>query len=133
MADVEKVINVNLTKSYEYTRTRRTERTVKILRDFIGKSTKADDVKLSNALNSSVWCRGIEKPPRKIKVRVIVRDGVASVYLPDEKIEKETKKAEKKEGANEQKKEEKTTEPPKPAKEQKGPTSTGNEKKEEKK
>ncbi len=96
MADVERIQTVNLSQAYDYTRTKRSRRAVDILREFIGSATKAGDVVLSNSVNSTIWTRGNQKPPRKIKVRILIDGEVARVYLPDEKIEEKKKEKEQK-------------------------------------
>src|SRR3989338_5403045 len=92
MADVERIQTVNLSQAYDYTRTKRSRRAVDILREFIGSATKAGDVVLSNSVNSTIWTRGNQKPPRKIKVRILIDGEVARVYLPDEKVEEKKNK-----------------------------------------
>ncbi len=114
MADkVERIYTVPLGDAYRAVRKKRAGRAVRILREFAGKHMKADmeDVSLSNALNSFIWKDSIQKPPRKIKVRLIKEDGQVKAYLADEKIEEkkpEPKKEEKKK--EEPKKEEKPKE-----------------------
>ncbi len=99
MADkLERIYTVPLGKAYDVVRAKRTRRAVKLLREFAGKHMKAEEVLISNALNSYLWERGIKKPPRKVKVRLIKEDGTVRAYLADEKIEapkKEEKKEEK--------------------------------------
>lgn len=104
MADekIERIYTVPLGKAYDYTRTKRTPRAVKLLRQFISQHMKADieTVLLSNKLNSHVWERSIQKPPRKVKVRVIKIADKVKVYLPDE-VTDEEKKAQKEKEAKE--------------------------------
>jgi len=47
---------------------------------------KADSVKIDNSINEVIWSRGIEKPPRKIRVRAIKdREGVVTLLLAEGK------------------------------------------------
>ncbi|NYZ77713.1 50S ribosomal protein L31e [Candidatus Micrarchaeota archaeon] len=96
---LERIYTVPLGKAYQYVRTKRTRRAVKLLRAFIVRHMKADeeDIKLSIALNNSLWKRSIQKPPRRVKIRVIKEDGRVKAYLADEKIEEPKKEAPKKE------------------------------------
>jgi large subunit ribosomal protein L31e len=42
---------------------------------------KAEEVSLSNEVNSVIWARGINKPPRKVKVRAVKdKEGKVVVY-----------------------------------------------------
>ena len=70
-------------------RNKRVPRAVKILRAFIARHMKADGEKiaLSEALNKHLWRSSIQKPPRRVKVRLIKEEGSRHAYLADEKIE----------------------------------------------
>ncbi|MGC8962294.1 MAG: hypothetical protein ACP5K1_07655 [Candidatus Bathyarchaeia archaeon] len=41
---------------------------------------KAEEVKVSNEVNEALWSRGIEKPPRKITVK-LVKDEEGNVTI----------------------------------------------------
>ena len=70
---------------------RRTPRAIRMLKEFIVKHTKADFVIITNELNEFIWKRGIQKPPRKVKVRAIVEtideEKIATVELIHEKVD----------------------------------------------
>jgi large subunit ribosomal protein L31e len=41
-----------------------------------------DSIKITNEVNEKIWARGIQKPPRKIKVRVTKdSEGIVTVHL----------------------------------------------------
>jgi large subunit ribosomal protein L31e len=90
---LERIYMVPLAAAFEYKRTNRVPRAVKVLRQFISRHMKTDldSVLISNALNSRLWARSIQKPPRRIKVRAIRKEGVTHVYLTDEATEEEKK------------------------------------------
>ena len=116
MAKVERIYTVPLGDAYDMPRNKRSPRAVKILKGFIARHMKLDGGKivLSNALNSYIWMKSIQKPPRKVKVRLIKEDETVRAYLSDEKIEapkKEEKKPEAKKA--EEKKKEPVKEEPK--------------------
>jgi len=110
---LERIYTVPLGDAYDAVRNKRAPRAVKILRAFIARHMKADGEKitLSNALNSLIWQRSIQKPPRRVKVRLIKDEGYIRAYLADEKIE-----APKKEEKKEEKPSEKTEKKPEAAK-----------------
>ncbi len=77
---------------------KRTPRAVRILRAFIIKHMKLGAKKetetgeeeepgklvISNEVNERMWTRGIEKPPRKIRVRAAKdKEGNVTVYLAE--------------------------------------------------
>ncbi|MBU0527168.1 MAG: 50S ribosomal protein L31e [Candidatus Micrarchaeota archaeon] len=136
MADLERIYTIPLGDAYKAVRNKRAPKAVKILRSFISKHMKEEEtgVILSNSLNSFIWQRSIQKPPRRIKIRAIKSKDYTRVYLADEKIEEpkkveEPKKDEKKvpvkkleeepkkESKEVAKKDEKTEATEKPAKE----------------
>jgi len=110
MVEFERIYNVPLSDAYLTTRVKATRRAMTILRNFIKRHAKVEEenIKVSNKLNQYVWSRGRKKPPRHVKIKVIKDNGIAKVYLHDEKIEEkkpvETKKEEKKAEATEEKK-----------------------------
>lgn len=111
MADkLERIYTIPLGKAYETIRTKRTARAVKLVQNFVSKNMKTEDVKISTALNTFLWKRSSQKPPRKIKVRVIRENNVVNTYLVDEKVneKKETKTEAKKEQKKDVKEETKT-------------------------
>jgi len=110
MVEFERIYNVPLSDAYLTTRVKATRRAITILRNFIKRHAKVEEenIKVSNKLNQYVWSRGRKKPPRHVKIKVIKDNGIAKVYLHDEKIEEkkpvETKKEEKKAETTEEKK-----------------------------
>ena len=79
---------INLRRTREVSRTRRAKYAIRLIRRFVARHMKVDDlfrVRISNAVNEAVWTRGIEKPPRRIRVVVEkYEDGVVWVKLPEE-------------------------------------------------
>ena len=74
---------------------KRTPRAIRLLKEFVVKHTKVDQVVITNELNEFMWKRGIRKPPRKIKIRAIVEEideeKIATVHLITEKVEIESR------------------------------------------
>ncbi|MFA5412052.1 MAG: 50S ribosomal protein L31e [Candidatus Micrarchaeia archaeon] len=100
MAELERIYTIPLGRSYDYSRVRRARTAVKMIRSFLARHMKAGEegVRVSMGINELVWARGIQKPPRKIKVRATKDGGRVLAFLMDEKVEekKEEKKGEKK-------------------------------------
>lgn len=79
---LEREYVIPLKKVYFLQRTKRAPRAIKFIRNFIKRHVKAEKIIISNKLNEYVWSRGIEKPPRRVKVKVIkTEDNVAKVFL----------------------------------------------------
>jgi len=83
----ERIYTVPLGRARIAPVTKRAPRAIRILRAFIKRHMKADDedsIVISNEVNERIWSRGIEKPPRRIRVRVTRdREGLVRVYLAE--------------------------------------------------
>ncbi len=162
MAELKREYVVPLRRKTKFApKWRRSKKAVSVLKEFIEKHMKTDNVIICKELNEKIWANGIKNPPGKVSVIALKTDvggsektlvnlsevGVdkqlkayESVQVQaepqtEEKSEKTTEKAEVKEAqATEVKKEEKKTEEKKPAKkEAKKTTAKKTEKKEVKK
>ncbi|MEM0179035.1 MAG: 50S ribosomal protein L31e [Fervidicoccaceae archaeon] len=67
-------LTLNLSKVYTTRRTKRAARAVRYLRDLIKRRTHAERVLIDEKLNKLIWKRGIEKPPRKVKVLISIEE-----------------------------------------------------------
>lgn len=86
MAD-ERVLTVPLRQSWiKQARVRRVPHGMNVIRQFVEKHAKVEDVKLSSGINELMWIRGAKQAPGKIKIAVRVEEGVAFARLPDEKV-----------------------------------------------
>lgn len=96
MADIERVYTIPLRKVFDVPRTKRAPKAIKVIKQFLIKHMKVteDHVFLSEAVNSTIWQRGIKKPPRKIKVKVTKEGDKLIARLIDEKVEKKEIKKE---------------------------------------
>ncbi|MBC7110208.1 MAG: 50S ribosomal protein L31e [Archaeoglobi archaeon] len=68
-------------------RWRRSEKAVKVVREFLAKHMKADieNVKIDESINKKIWERGAQKPPARIRVRAVkFDDGVVEAELVKE-------------------------------------------------
>jgi large subunit ribosomal protein L31e len=94
----ERTYTVPLAKAWIVPPNKRTSRAVRMLRSFMIKHMKLEARKegeteeeeepkqliISNEVNEKMWERGIEKPPRKIRVRAAKdKDGNVTVYLAE--------------------------------------------------
>jgi len=88
----ERFYTIPLKKAWLSTRKKRAPRAARIVKSFVLKHMKvrteaegeeeAERVVIDNEVNEKLWSRGIEKPPRKIRVRVVKdKEGVVTVLL----------------------------------------------------
>ena len=81
----ERTYVIPLGKTRVTSRRKRAPRAIRLIKEFARRHMKAEEVRISPELNEYIWSRGIEKPPRKIKVRMEkYEDGLVKVYLAEE-------------------------------------------------
>jgi large subunit ribosomal protein L31e len=82
---VERLYTIPLGKAYYAIRGKRAKRAVRLVHDFIIRHMKIEDqsdLSLDPSLNEFLWSRGIEKPPRRVRVRVTKdKEGLVKAYL----------------------------------------------------
>ena len=108
MANLERIYTIPLRDAFEHVRTKRGKRSIRLIQAFALRHMKADDVRVSEGVNSLILRDGIEKPPRRIKVRMVKGDdALVRVWLigEEEKIkaiaDKKKKESEDKKKAEE--------------------------------
>ena len=93
----ERIYTVPLGKAWIMPPRKRSPRAVRMLRAFVVKHMKLEAKKeeeeeeeeiarlvISNEVNEKVWARGVEKPPRKIRIRAAKdKEGNVTVYLAE--------------------------------------------------
>jgi large subunit ribosomal protein L31e len=79
---MERVYIIPLRDVKRVPRTIRSPKAIRLIRDFLKKHMKSDDIKIDTSVNEKIWERGIQKVPPKIKVKAIKEeDGSVSVTL----------------------------------------------------
>jgi len=110
----EKIFNIPLRDAFERPRTRRAKIATDIVRNFLVRHMKSENIKIGNSINQEIWKRGIQKPPRKIRIHALKEEDVVYAELlgveiktpsKEELKKKEEKKKEKKEKIKEERKE----------------------------
>ena len=90
----ERFYTIPLGKAWISTRKKRAPRATRIVKSFVLKHMKVrteaeedeepERLVIDNEVNEKLWSRGIEKPPRKIRVRVVKdKEGVVTVLLAE--------------------------------------------------
>ena len=91
----ERIYTVPLRKAWIAPPNKRAPRAIRILKSFITRHMKLEARKeegeeepkkliVSNEVNEKIWSRGIEKPPRKIRVRAAKdKEGNVTIYLAE--------------------------------------------------
>jgi large subunit ribosomal protein L31e len=81
----ERIYNVPLRKAYwTGSRLRRANRSVRILKKFVERHMKPEELLIQPEVNELIWSRGMEKPPRRIRIRATKNDeNLVRVYLAE--------------------------------------------------
>jgi large subunit ribosomal protein L31e len=90
----ERFYTIPLRKAWISPRKKRAPKAARIVKSFVLKHMKvrteaegeeeAEKLVIDNEVNEKLWSRGIEKPPRKIRVRVVKdKEGVVTVLLAE--------------------------------------------------
>jgi large subunit ribosomal protein L31e len=78
----ERIYTVPLAKARKGPRTKRANKAVRYLREFMEQHFKPESLVISQEVNEAIWARGIQKPPRKLKIRATKNiEGLVVVYL----------------------------------------------------
>ena len=83
----ERLLTVPLRYAHNQARTKRANLAISTIREFVGKQLKVpkDKVWIEPGVIEAIWARGRQKPPAKIKVRVVKwADGAVEVEIPEE-------------------------------------------------
>ena len=81
----ERIYTVPLRKAYwTGSRLKRANRSVRILRQFVERHMKPEEILIQPEVNEVIWGRGIQKPPRRIRIRATKNDeNLVRVYLAE--------------------------------------------------
>ncbi len=137
----ERIYVVPLRDAWRTPRTRRAKAAATIVRAYLERHMKSDSVKIGTSINDLLWTRGIQKPPRRVRIHVLKQDGTVYSELVGVDIKPPTaadlkkrkeKKAEKEKRIKEERKERRKMTPEKEAQEEKSQSKREEEEKEEK-
>lgn len=78
----ERIYTIPLSKAWSSPKKRRTPRAVRVLKEFIKKHMKPEELFISTEVNEFLWSKGIEGSPRRIRIKAVRDiDNVVTVYL----------------------------------------------------
>jgi len=106
----ERIYTINLKyPTLKYARWKNSQKSSRVVREFLKKHMKTEQVKIGRSISEKIWKRGDQKPPSKIKIKAIKTDDgtvkaeLFGVVIPEEIIEETKKPKEKKEDKKESK------------------------------
>jgi large subunit ribosomal protein L31e len=78
----ERIYMIPLSKARRGPRNKWAKKSIRYLREYMERHFKPESLIISQEVNEKIWERGIQKPPRKLKVRATKNiDGLVVVYL----------------------------------------------------
>lgn len=84
----ERIIIVPLRKMFEYPRTQRAQRAIKLIRSHVARHMKMDEktIWLDAPVNEKIWENGRENPPKKIRLKATMfkDENLVEVTIPEE-------------------------------------------------
>lgn len=81
----ERIYTVPLSRAWIAPRYRRAEKAVTVLRAFVQRHMKPASIIIDTKVNEAIWKRGIQNPPRRIRVRLSKdEEGAVTVTLAEE-------------------------------------------------
>ncbi len=81
----ERIYTVPLRKAYwTGSRLRRSNKAIRVLRKFVERHMKPEEILIQPEVNERIWSRGIQKPPRRVRIRATKNsDNLVRVYLAE--------------------------------------------------
>ncbi len=80
----ERIYIIPLAKARRGPRNKRAKKAIRYFREFMERHFKPESLIISQDVNEKIWSRGIQKPPRKIKIRATKNiDGLVVCYLAE--------------------------------------------------
>lgn len=81
----ERIYTVPLGRAWIAPKYRRAEKAITVLRAFVKRHMKPTSIIIDTKVNEVIWERGIQKPPRRIRVRLSKdEEGTVTVALAEE-------------------------------------------------
>lgn len=75
MAVIERIYNIPLRRGFlKSPKYRRAKKAISVIKEYVSKHMKSEDILLGPRLNLKVWENGIKNPPHHVKVSVIKDD-----------------------------------------------------------
>jgi len=80
----ERIYTIPLSRAWISPRKKRSPRAVRLVKSFIQRHMKPEVLVVDNEVNERIWSKGIQKPPRNIRVRAVKdREGTVTLYLAE--------------------------------------------------
>ena len=68
-------------KVWRMPRQARAPKAARMLREYVQRHMKVEEVLISNEVNEQIWAKGITNPPRRLRVRMVKdKEGMVTVY-----------------------------------------------------
>lgn len=80
----ERTYTIPLRRAWGSPRNKRASKAMRLVKSFVQRHMKPEALLVRNEVNERIWSRGIENPPRRIRVRAVKdREGTVTLYLAE--------------------------------------------------
>jgi len=80
----ERTYTIPLRRAWVSPRNKRAPKAIRLVKSFVQRHMKPEALVVRNEVNERIWSRGIENPPRRIRVRAVKdREGTVTLYLAE--------------------------------------------------
>lgn len=80
----ERTYTIPLRRAWVSPRNKRAPRAIRLVKSFVQRHMKPEALVVRNEVNERIWSRGIENPPRRIRVRAVKdSEGTVTLYLAE--------------------------------------------------
>lgn len=105
----EKIFTIPLRKAWRTSRKRRAKKAVILIKEFLERHMKGE-VKIGKSINENVWTRGIQNPPRRVRIHASKDGNIIYSELIDVELKPLTEEEKKKKSEKQKEKEKKIKE-----------------------
>ncbi|HIE41089.1 MAG TPA: 50S ribosomal protein L31e [Candidatus Aenigmarchaeota archaeon] len=78
---MERIYIIPLRKAKRKPRSKRANAAIRVIKEFLQRHMKVEEVKIDNKLNEYVWEHGMHKIPSRVKVKAIKKENSVIVTL----------------------------------------------------
>lgn len=78
-ANEERIYTIPLSRAWSSHR--RSPYAMRLIKSFIRRHMKVEDIIISGEVNEYLWSKGIKSPPRRIRIKAIRDNDIVTIYL----------------------------------------------------
>ncbi|MBN2014667.1 MAG: 60S ribosomal protein L31 [Candidatus Altiarchaeota archaeon] len=68
---MEEVYTIPLREAFRVSKTKRASSATKTIKEYLTGKLKLSNVRVDPSINEALWVKGVKKPPRRIRIKII--------------------------------------------------------------